>query len=235
MQLSHARNLNRCIFGTADGVSANGSKEAVRDVYQSKLASLDFFALIEKSSRLSDHFFSWSAQNATLFQSRYIVSFCPFGNEPQLNIEKEGGGEPYKVSYVRIHDWKSGKMEAHVARRELPGMWEDVPLKNGIKIFHPFESQPICKAEDIAVVLVPGLAFTREGDRLGRGMGFYDRFLSRYPHALRLGIAFEEQVASSLPIDPWDLPIDALLTDGGTIFMKSYGEWQKHGKLRTKG
>jgi 5-formyltetrahydrofolate cyclo-ligase len=216
-------------------VSLAGSKAAVRESYENKLASFDFFALIEKSAKLSDQFFSWSAQNATLFQNRYLASFCPFGNEPQLNIEIEGGGEPYRVSYVRIHDWKTGKMEAHVARRELPGMWEDIPLKNGIKIFQPFASQPVCKAEEIAVVLVPGLAFTRDGVRLGRGMGFYDRFLSRYPHALRLGIAFEEQMAMALPTDAWDLPLDAVLTDNGAYFMKSYGEWQKHGKLRLKG
>jgi 5,10-methenyltetrahydrofolate synthetase len=216
-------------------VSGGALKEAVRDEYQSRLASLDFFALIEKSSKLSDQFFSWSAQNASLIQGRYIVSFYPFGNEPQLNIEIEGGGEPYRVSYVRIYDWKTGRMEAHVARRELPGMWEDIPLKNGIKIFQPFQSQPICKPEEIAVVLVPGLAFTRDGVRLGRGAGFYDRFLSRIPHALRLGVAFEEQLADGLPTDSWDLPLDALLTDGGTYLMKSYGEWQKHGKLRSKG
>ena len=233
MYLTHARDCYP--HGTAYGVSGSALKEAVRDEYLNKLAALDFFALIEKSSRLSDQFFSWSSQNASLFQGRYVVSFYPFGNEPQLNIEIEGGGEPYRVSYVRIHDWKTGSMEAHVARRELPGMWEDIPLKNGNKIFQPFASQPILRSEEIAVVLVPGLAFTREGTRLGRGSGFYDRFLSRYPHALRLGIAFEEQLATQLPTDSWDLPLDALLTDGNTYLMKSYGEWQKHGKLRSKG
>ena len=126
-------------------------------------------------------------------------------------------------------------MEAHAARRELPGMWEDIPLKNGIKIFQPFATQPICKPEEVAVILVPGLAFTRDGIRLGRGMGFYDRFLNRYPQALRLGVAFEEQLATNLPTDPWDVTLDALLTDGQTYLMKSYGEWQKHGKLRFKG
>ena len=213
-------------------MNASAAKESARLEYQTKLAALDFFSLIDKSSKLSDQFFSWTSQNASQFHGRYIVSFYPFGNEPQLNIEHEGGGEPYRVSYVRIHDWKQGKMEAHVARRELPGMWEDIELKDGNRIFQPILSQPICKAEEIAVILVPGLAFTCEGARLGRGVGFYDRFLSRFPQALRLGIGFEEQMAMRLPTDPWDIPLDALLTDGGTTYMKSYVEWQKHGKLR---
>jgi 5,10-methenyltetrahydrofolate synthetase len=216
-------------------VNVSFSKSSLREDYQNKLASLDFFSLIEKSARLSDAFFSWSKQNASIFQHRYVVSFCPFGNEPQLNIEIEGGHEPYRVSYVRVHDWKAGRMEAHVARRDLPDLWEETTLLDGNKFFQPYASQAICKPEDIAVVLVPGLAFTSDGYRLGRGAGFYDRFLERMPNALRLGIAFAEQLAPTLPIEPWDLPVDALLTDTGMTFMNSYLEWPKHGKLRSKG
>jgi len=48
-----------------------------------------------------------------------------------------------------------------------------------------------------AFALVPGLAFTRLGDRLGFGRGFYDRFLEAHPNLLRLGIAYEFQILAS--------------------------------------
>ncbi|MDO5553018.1 MAG: 5-formyltetrahydrofolate cyclo-ligase [Planctomycetia bacterium] len=65
-----------------------------------------------------------------------------------------------------------------------------------------------CEAD---VVIVPGLAFTRNGCRLGRGKGFYDRFLAQVrPDALRIGLAFEEQMFSELPCDPHDQPVDCV-------------------------
>src|SRR5690606_2764030 len=53
------------------------------------------------------------------------------------------------------------------------------------------------------VVVVPGLAFTAAGDRLGQGGGHFDRFLARLgPHCLRIGVAFAEQVIDELPSEP---------------------------------
>jgi 5-formyltetrahydrofolate cyclo-ligase len=60
--------------------------------------------------------------------------------------------------------------------------------------------------EEIDMIIVPGLAFDREKNRLGRGAGFYDRFLKRInPPTKKIGIAFEFQVLENLPIHP---PVD---------------------------
>lgn len=65
------------------------------------------------------------------------------------------------------------------------------------------------------LVFVPGLAFTREGQRLGRGAGFYDRFLTgRGANAVKIGICFEFQIVDSLPSEPHDVVLDAVVTDG---------------------
>jgi 5-formyltetrahydrofolate cyclo-ligase len=62
------------------------------------------------------------------------------------------------------------------------------------------------------LVVVPGLAFTRCGKRLGRGGGFYDRALADLPKTVkRLGICFEFQVVEDLPTEPHDAPLDGLL------------------------
>ncbi|MBN2353609.1 MAG: 5-formyltetrahydrofolate cyclo-ligase [Spirochaetales bacterium] len=70
-----------------------------------------------------------------------------------------------------------------------------------------------------ALVLVPGVAFDREKNRLGRGRGFYDRFLSDFAiraggeEVFLLGIGFHLQLLDAVPCGPSDVPMDAVLTD----------------------
>lgn len=64
-----------------------------------------------------------------------------------------------------------------------------------------------------ALVLVPGVAFDHHGVRLGRGGGHYDRALVRLPGAVRVGLAFEEQLVAALPREPWDVLMDWVVTE----------------------
>ncbi len=63
------------------------------------------------------------------------------------------------------------------------------------------------------VALVPGVAFTRAGARLGMGGGFYDRWMSRHLEVTRVGVCFEAQVVASLPVEPHDVGMVALVTE----------------------
>lgn len=66
----------------------------------------------------------------------------------------------------------------------------------------------------IDVVLVPGLAFTRDGRRLGQGGGFYDRFLPRLrPDCVTIGVCFAEQIVDDLTTEPHDRIVDRVVTD----------------------
>ena len=68
--------------------------------------------------------------------------------------------------------------------------------------------------EQIDVVLVPGLAFDRFGNRLGRGKGYYDRFLRRLPaDILSIGLAFEGMIRNQIPHDENDYPVKTVVTD----------------------
>lgn len=62
------------------------------------------------------------------------------------------------------------------------------------------------------VILVPALAFTRDGRRLGKGGGYYDRFLSGVSDIQTVGIAYEFQIVSDLPQEPHDRRVSAILT-----------------------
>ncbi|MCM8781460.1 MAG: 5-formyltetrahydrofolate cyclo-ligase [Candidatus Omnitrophica bacterium] len=68
--------------------------------------------------------------------------------------------------------------------------------------------------EDMELVLVPGLAFDKDGNRLGRGKGYYDRFLKKLAiHVLTIGLCFDFQVLDSIPRLPHDIPLKMLLTN----------------------
>lgn len=68
----------------------------------------------------------------------------------------------------------------------------------------------------LELVIVPGLGFDEYGNRLGRGRGFYDRFLAHPEFAgTACGLALEEQVVPTIPAGPLDRPIDMLVTDAG--------------------
>ena len=74
------------------------------------------------------------------------------------------------------------------------------------------ESDRRISPEVIELVIVPGLAFDRRGNRLGRGGGFYDRFLPKLSQsATVVGLAFDCQVFESIPTEPCDRPVDILI------------------------
>jgi 5-formyltetrahydrofolate cyclo-ligase len=66
--------------------------------------------------------------------------------------------------------------------------------------------------KQIDLVIVPGIAFDRNNNRLGRGKGYYDRFLSTLPVNIpKIGIAFKFQVVQNLPTQPHDVPVTHLI------------------------
>ncbi|KRT72567.1 MAG: 5-formyltetrahydrofolate cyclo-ligase, 5-formyltetrahydrofolate cyclo-ligase [Deltaproteobacteria bacterium CSP1-8] len=68
------------------------------------------------------------------------------------------------------------------------------------------------------LVVVPGLAFDAAGRRLGQGHGYYDRFLSGLDGtAVTVGLAFSWQLVPEVPVDAWDVPVDAVVTENGVV------------------
>lgn len=71
-----------------------------------------------------------------------------------------------------------------------------------------------CMPEEIDLIIVPARAFTRAGERLGRGGGFYDKYMSKAEfRASKVGIAFECQIFDSLPCDLHDIRVDHVVTE----------------------
>ena len=65
---------------------------------------------------------------------------------------------------------------------------------------------------DFDLIIVPGVAFDHNGNRLGRGRGYYDRFLSHHLSVKRIGICFDFQMVDEVPSEPFDIRMDEVIT-----------------------
>lgn len=87
-----------------------------------------------------------------------------------------------------------------------------------IGLREPTSDAPRCALERIDVFVVPGVAFTRDGRRLGRGGGYYDATLARRSSGARvIGVTFELNVVDDLPTEPHDVRVDSLATETGVL------------------
>ncbi len=76
------------------------------------------------------------------------------------------------------------------------------------------------------LIIVPMLCFDANLNRLGQGGGHYDRYLAAYPHACRIGLAWEGQQVDHIDAQPWDVPMDAILTEA-TFHVKDLTRCQR--------
>ena len=83
----------------------------------------------------------------------------------------------------------------------------------GDKFGVPTPRSGVIEKDLVDVCIAPGLAFSPVGDRLGYGKGYYDRFFARRQVGLAIGLCFECQIFSQVPVDQFDHPMDWVLTE----------------------
>jgi len=119
--------------------------------------------------------------------------------------------------------WQSGKTVvvpkvSWDQRRMLPVEITSLQTRmttTGPGVREPLSGQPM-PLNLVDLVIVPGLGFTEKGHRIGRGMGFYDRFLAQTDFlGVSCGMGFEDQIVSELPVLDHDIPLSMLCTDRG--------------------
>lgn len=107
--------------------------------------------------------------------------------------------------------WRHGKEVRQPASPELPPSWVALSPPAGIAV------DAAADVRDPAVlVVVPGIGFDATGRRLGRGLGYYDRALAALRRAepvTVVGVAYELQIVAELPHEPWDEPVDVIVTE----------------------
>jgi 5-formyltetrahydrofolate cyclo-ligase len=96
-------------------------------------------------------------------------------------------------------------------------------IRHRFGMLEPASDLPVVAPADIDLVLVPGVAFDRQGGRVGFGGGFYDRFLPTTP-ALRVGVTSDRCLADALPVDAHDQRVDWVVTPTHIYDCKKEGQ-----------
>lgn len=79
-------------------------------------------------------------------------------------------------------------------------------------IREPSEDLPVMDTHN-GIIIVPGMVFDRKGNRAGYGKGFYDRYLAKNPDLIKIGIAFNFQIVDEIETNPFDIPMDYIITE----------------------
>lgn len=75
-------------------------------------------------------------------------------------------------------------------------------------------------SEDVDLIIIPGLAFDINGNRLGYGGGFYDRFLRKYPNSKRVALCYDFQIFDEIPHEFFDEKVDLIISEEKIISLE---------------
>lgn len=186
--------------------SGNETKIAIRNHLRSTLAKIPQNEWNAKSEQLVQLLLK---KCPTPWKSKTWVLYHPMPQEVSLlRIVHEG----IHTAFVRVDDSFNRKMSMRKILAKDENQWETVQV-GARQLKQPHASCPILPSDQSIVVFVSGLGFDRQGHRIGRGMGYYDRFLVTLPNAIKVGVGLQSQLLNTIPTDPWDVRMNAIITD----------------------
>jgi 5-formyltetrahydrofolate cyclo-ligase len=110
--------------------------------------------------------------------------------------------------------WFYPRLRGELLEFVKPEAWGQSQLR----FFEPTQG-PVAEADSLDGFLVPGLAFSKKGQRVGRGKGFYDRTLQSV-RGLKVGVCYSYQLFEELPCEDHDVKMDVVVSDQGILWMK---------------
>lgn len=135
--------------------------------------------------------------------ARTVAAFLPLGDEPPLREAVERWAHEKRVVVPRV---EGERMRFYDFRAE--------DLASGAFGIDEPQATELCPAEQIEVMVVPAVALTADGARMGRGRGYYDRYLGarEAEHIYKIGVGFACQLATALPTEEHDVVMDRVVT-----------------------
>ncbi|MGO1469631.1 MAG: 5-formyltetrahydrofolate cyclo-ligase [Tissierella sp.] len=144
--------------------------------------------------------------------SKTIMCFISFSDEVNTHNFIKKAIDDGKRIVVPITFPENKELKPSILKdfKELePGFYNILTPKEEFKRF--------IDPQEIDLVIVPGVAFKKDGYRVGYGGGYYDRFLSKIQNTPTIAIGFDIQVVEDLPIDSFDIPVDYIYTEKNII------------------
>ena len=173
-------------------------KTALRRAIREKKRAMSEEEIVSRSEKLGQMFVNSRAYR----EAKTVYGYLPYNQEvrtvPMLEQALRDGK---RVAVPKVYE----DTMKFIYLEDLTQV-----AKSDMGIPEPIADGPV--AEDkTALVLMPGLAFTRKGERMGYGGGFYDRFLAEEPEHPTLALCYAFQIVDSLPTEEFDIPVDTVL------------------------
>ncbi|MDN5312237.1 MAG: 5-formyltetrahydrofolate cyclo-ligase [Thermoanaerobacteraceae bacterium] len=185
---------------------ARNYKKELRRIFLKTRSELAAEDIIEKSAKIMSRLFSLSEFRG----AKTIMFYVDAGNE----VKTRDGLTKALSEGKRVVVPKVKKGYGLLAI-EIKSLDELSPGTFGI--LEPAGEKGI-SPEEIDLVVVPGVAFDKKGNRMGYGAGYYDSFLPKLrPEVKKVAVAFEIQVTDSLPAEEHDVKMDLIITEN-TIY-----------------
>jgi 5-formyltetrahydrofolate cyclo-ligase len=161
---------------------------------------------VDERARRSEAIAAAVAENAGFRAARTVAVYAPLGAEVDaLPIARRAAERGARVVFPRV--------VAGARRLDFAACDPAALVPGPLGILQPPPAAPAVELAGIDCVVVPGIGFSADGHRLGRGGGYYDVTLAAMPRARRIAVAFDVQVVAALPREPHDAPLDALVTE----------------------
>jgi 5-formyltetrahydrofolate cyclo-ligase len=183
-------------------------KESIRSVIRNKRNAMHESEVLEKSRRIKEYLFSMQEFR----EARTILFYVSYNNEVHTHEMIQESLRMKKHIAVPVSN-----VETRTIICSTLVNWDD--LSAGV--YNILEPRKDC-IEQIAptsldLILLPGIAFDSEGNRIGHGKGYYDRFLQDNLHAHRFGLAFEFQIVEKIPTGKHDRRVEKIITEDRII------------------
>ena len=190
-------------------------KRLARQAAVLRLRTLSSGECQRRSAALAHRLMQWEPFHA----ARAVLLFAPIARSkiPEVDLTPLATlaitrGGPHL--YVPRVDWNAGRL---IPTRVLNWAADLIPGPRGV--CEPAPSADTIDPAQLDLILVPGLAFNHAGHRLGRGGGFYDRFLAHESRRAPLvAVCFDRQLADApIPTEPHDIAMHVIITESRTF------------------
>ncbi len=190
----------------------NSEKNKLRLFLSSKISAMDIDTINKESIEVSTT----------------LTKLNIWGKNTTILIFLSMRGKEIETSYIIKKAWEQGKtiaiprmygneLKFHIiAGNDLPNLnvhpYGILEPESSVPVFIPSE-------ENKALIIIPGLGFSPDGKRIGRGKGYYDRYLQTYGKYLDIaGIALSCQIVDKIPVNERDVDIPVIVTPNNVFY-----------------
>ena len=182
------------------------NKDELRKVLKGLRRQLTAEQVAQSSALVVQHILACDAYR----KAQHIMGYLAFSNE--LNVDAlllealAAGKQVYVPQIISATEMRPVRLHSlEQLERDRYGIRSVAPP---VEVLDPAQ---------LDLIIVPGLAFDRQGHRMGMGAGYYDRFLPQAKQAQWLAVAYEALLQEQLPQDDYDVPVPLICSEGGIL------------------